>query len=242
MAGVRTVACACFGVWPTLRGMSALSERIEMIQTRIAQAAQRAGRDVSDVALVAVTKKVSPEVVDEAVAAGLTLFGESKVQEAKAKIPLVSGRARWQMIGHLQSNKARDAVMLFESIHSVDTVHLASELNKWADRAGKTQEILLEINVAGEKSKFGMKLDEAEAALDQIRGMHRLHVRGLMTIAPFVEELEKVRPYFRQLRALRDRLGLTELSMGMTHDFEVAIEEGATMVRVGTAIFGERLT
>lgn len=222
--------------------MSALSERIEMIQTRIAQAAHRAGRDVSEVALVAVTKKVSPEVVDEAVAAGLTLFGESKVQEAKAKIPLVSGRARWQMIGHLQSNKARDAVMLFESIHSVDTVHLASELNKWADRAGKTQEILLEINVAGEKSKFGMKPDEAEAALDRIRGMHRLHVRGLMTIAPFVEELEKVRPYFRQLRALRDRLGLTELSMGMTHDFEVAIEEGATMVRVGTAIFGERLT
>jgi hypothetical protein len=220
--------------------MSDLSDRIAMVQHRIAQAAQRAGRDVADITLVAVTKKVPPEIVDEAVAGGLRLFGESKVQEARAKIPLVSGRAHWQMIGHLQSNKARDAVMLFELIHSVDTVHLALELNKWADRAGKTQEILLEVNVAGEKSKFGMPPDEVESAVEQIGAMNRLRVRGLMTIAPFVEDVENVRPYFRRLRALRDRLGLEELSMGMTHDFEAAIEEGATLVRVGTAIFGER--
>jgi pyridoxal phosphate enzyme (YggS family) len=220
--------------------MSGLAERIQEIQSRIAQAASRAGRDPSEVTLVAVTKKMPPEVVDQALAGGLTLFGESKVQEAKAKIPMVSGRARWQMIGHLQSNKARDAVALFELIHSVDSVHLASELNKWAERSGKTQEILLEVNVAGEKSKFGLNPDALGGVLGEVNAMPRLHVRGLMTIAPFVEEVEQVRPYFRQLRALRDQLGLAELSMGMTHDFEVAIEEGATMVRVGTAIFGER--
>jgi hypothetical protein len=222
--------------------MSGLGQRIREIQARIEQAARRAGREPLDVTLVAVTKKVPPEVVDEAVGEGLTLFGESKVQEAKAKIPAVSGRACWHMIGHLQSNKARDAVALFDLIHSVDSVHLAGELNKWADRAGKTQRILLEVNVAGEKSKFGLKPSEVAGALEQIAGMPRLQVDGLMTMAPYIEDLAEVRPYFRQLRELRDGLSLKELSMGMTHDFEVAIEEGATMVRVGTAIFGERDT
>ena len=141
------------------------------------------------------------------------------------------------MVGHLQSNKARDAVELFELIHSVDSVSLATELNKWAERAGKTQAILLEVNVSGEASKFGLKPEDVAGVLDQINALPRIEVRGLMTIPPAGKE---ARSFFRQLREMRDQLGLTELSMGMSHDFEVAIEEGATMVRIGTAIFGER--
>lgn len=220
--------------------MSDLAASIQNVRARIAAAAQRAGRDPGDITLVAVTKTVEPERIEQALAAGLTVLGESKVQEAKAKTPVVSSRARWHMIGHLQTNKARDAVALFELIHSVDSVKLAAELNKWAEHTGKTQSILLEVNVSGEASKFGLKPDALEAALEQINAMPRLEVQGLMTIAPFAEELEKARPYFRKLRDLRDRLALTHLSMGMTHDFEVAIEEGATLVRIGTAIFGER--
>lgn len=189
------------------------------------------------VTLVAVTKTVPPERVDEALAAGITVFGENKIQEAKAKIPLVSSRAHWHFIGHLQTNKARDAVELFELIHSVDSVKLAGELNKWADHAGKTQPILLEVNVAGESSKFGIKPEDVPSALTEIHRMSRLEVRGLMTVPPLKKD---PRPYFRQLRELRDATGLRELSMGMSHDFEIAIEEGATIVRIGTAIFGER--
>jgi pyridoxal phosphate enzyme (YggS family) len=218
-----------------------VQSNIDLIQARIAAAAQRAGRPASDVQLVAVSKTVPPEVVEEALAAGQTLFGENKIQEAKAKIPVVSGRAHWHMLGHLQSNKARDAVALFELIHSVDSVKLAVELDKWAERAGKTQAILLEVNVSGEASKFGLKPGDVPGALEQINALSRLEVHGLMTMAPFAEEAEKARPFFRQLRELRDRLGLPHLSMGMSHDFEVAVEEGATLVRVGTAIFGERM-
>ena len=170
------------------------------------------------------------------------------MQEAKAKIPLVSSRARWHMIGHLQTNKARDAVALFELIHSVDSAKLAAELDKWAGRAGKTQPILLEINVSGEASKSGLKPEDLAATLEQINALPRIEIRGLMTMAPFAEDAEKARPHFRRLRELRDemenRFGvrLPELSMGMSHDFEAAVEEGATMVRIGTAIFGERRT
>lgn len=207
--------------------MSSIRENLERIRARLGQAQ-----------LIAVSKTVPPERIEEAVAAGQWLFGESKVQEAKAKIPVVSGRARWHMVGHLQSNKARDAVALFDLIHSVDSVSLATELNKWAERMGKTQAILLEVNVSGEASKFGFKPEDVEAALEQINALPRVEVRGLMTIPPAGKD---ARPFFRQLRQLRDRLGLAELSMGMSHDYEVAVEEGATMVRIGTAIFGERL-
>jgi len=206
--------------------MSSIRENLERIRARLGQAQ-----------LIAVSKTVPPERIEEAVAAGQWLFGESKVQEAKAKIPVVSGRARWHMVGHLQSNKARDAVALFDLIHSVDSVSLATELNKWAERMGKTQAILLEVNVSGEASKFGFKPEDVEAALEQINALPRVEVRGLMTIPPAGKD---ARPFFRQLRQLRDRLGLAELSMGMSHDYEVAVEEGATMVRIGTAIFGER--
>lgn len=191
----------------------------------------------SHVALIAVSKTMAPDRIEEAIAAGQALFGESKVQEAKAKIPVVSSRARWHFVGHLQSNKARDAVELFELIHSVDSVKLAVELNKWAERAGKTQAILLEVNVSGEASKYGMRPEDVAAALAQINALPRVEVRGLMTVPPAGKD---PRPYFRQLRELRDRLGLRELSMGMSHDFQIAIEEGATMVRIGTAIFGTR--
>ena len=217
-----------------------MAGNLDTIRHRIATAAARAGRDPGDVTLVAVSKTIPPAGIEDALAAGQTLFGESKLQEANAKIPLISSRAHWHMIGHLQSNKARDAVALFELIHSVDSVPLAGEINKWADRAGKTQPILLEVNVAGEARKFGFKPDAVEAALREIHALPRLEVAGLMTIAPYTDDPERARPFFRQLRALRDRLGLRQLSMGMTGDFEVAIEEGATFVRLGTAVFGER--
>jgi pyridoxal phosphate enzyme (YggS family) len=214
-----------------------LQANCERILDRIAAAAQRAGRCADDITLVAVSKTVAPERLDEALRLGISVLGENKVQEAKAKIPLVSGRARWHMIGHLQSNKARDAVELFELIHSVDSVKLAGELNKWAEHAGKAQPVLLEVNVAGDASKFGIKPEDLAATLTEIRRLPRLEVRGLMTMPPLGKD---PRPFFRQLRELRDATGLLELSMGMSHDFEVALEEGATMVRVGTAIFGPR--
>jgi len=220
--------------------VSVVSDNINLIRQRISAAAERVGRDPAEVTLIAVSKAIEPESVEAALAAGQTLFGESKIQEARAKIPLISGHARWHLVGHLQTNKARDAVTLFELIHSVDSLKLAVELDKCAERAGKTQAILLEINVSGEASKFGLKPDVLESTVGDINKLTRLEVQGLMTIAPFAEETERARPYFRRLRELRDALGLRELSMGMTHDFEVAIEEGATMVRIGTAIFGER--
>jgi pyridoxal phosphate enzyme (YggS family) len=220
--------------------VTAIDQNLHGIQERIAAAARRAGRDPSAVTLVAVSKTHPPEAIEQAIAAGQLLFGESKIQEARAKIPAVSSRARWHLIGHLQSNKARDAVTMFELIHSVDSVRLAGEISKWAERAGKTQEILLEVNVSGEASKFGMQPEDVAGALEQINRLPRLIVRGLMTIAPYAEDPNKARPFFAKLRELRDRLGLTELSMGMTGDFEPAIEEGATIVRIGTAIFGER--
>jgi len=217
-----------------------VAHNLDRVRGRMRAAAARAGRRSEDVTLVAVSKTVEPERLEAALAAGQMLFGESRLQEAKAKIPLVSGRAHWHMVGHLQSNKARDAVALFELIHSVDSVRLAVELNKWAERAGKTQVILLEVNASGEASKFGLEPEDVEAALREINRLPRLEVQGLMTIAPLRDNVDEVRPCFRRLRELRDRAGLRELSMGMTHDFEVAIEEGATMVRIGTAVFGER--
>jgi pyridoxal phosphate enzyme (YggS family) len=220
--------------------MDELVANIQRVGARIAAAAQRAGRRPEDVRLVAVTKTVLPERVDAALAAGLATFGESKVQEAKAKIPLVSSRAHWHMVGHLQTNKARDAVELFELIHSVDSFKLAAELSKWAERAGKTQAILLEVNVAGEARKFGVKPEDLDATFEQVTALPRLEVQGLMTVAPYAEDAGQARPYFQQLRMLGERHRLRHLSMGMTGDFEVAIEEGATIVRIGTALFGER--
>jgi pyridoxal phosphate enzyme (YggS family) len=223
-----------------------LSENLKAIQQRLAAACARAGRDPRTVTLIAVTKSQPPELVSEAARLGLTLFGENKVQEAKAKIPLCPGRLRWHMIGHLQTNKCRDAVELFEMIQSVDSLHLAQEINKRAEQAAKTMPILLEVNAAGEASKFGYRPQQLLAELSQINALPRLEIHGLMTMPPWTPDPEKVRPVFREVRDLKAQceqvLGapLPHLSMGMTGDFEVALEEGATMLRLGTALFGAR--
>ncbi len=223
-----------------------LAANIEQVQQRIAAACARANRDPSSVTLLAVTKTQSPEIVSEAARLGLTLFGENKVQEAKSKIPLCSGRLAWHMIGHLQSNKARDAVSLFSMIQSVDSLHLAEEINRRAEQASKTMPILLEVNIVGEASKFGYKPEQLLADFKQLNALPRLEIHGLMTVPPWTPSPERVRPVFRRLRELKleceQILGapLPHLSMGMTGDFEVAIEEGASLVRIGTALFGER--
>lgn len=223
-----------------------LPENIAAIQSRITAATERSKREPSAVTLMAVSKGMPPERVREAANAGLVLFGENKVQEAKAKIPLCPGRLRWHLIGHLQSNKCRDAVHFFEMIHGVDSLSLAQEINKWADKQAKTMPILLEINMAGESTKFGYKPHQALAELSAINALPKVEIHGLMTIAPWTSDPEKVRPIFRKLRELKsqceDVLGapLPHLSMGMSGDFEVAIEEGATIVRIGTSLFGPR--
>jgi pyridoxal phosphate enzyme (YggS family) len=219
---------------------------LNAIQQRIEAACARAGRATGSVILVAVTKSQPPEVVGEAAKLGLRLFGENKVQEAKAKIPLCPDRLRWHMIGHLQTNKCRDAVELFEMIQSVDSLHLAEEINQRAEQAAKTLPVLLEVNAVGEASKFGYRPEQLLAELSQLNALPRLEIHGLMTVPPWMPDPEKVRPVFREMRELKERceqiLGapLPHLSMGMTGDFEVAIEEGATMVRIGTALFGAR--
>jgi pyridoxal phosphate enzyme (YggS family) len=225
-----------------------LPENLKAIQQRMAAACARAGRAPGTVTLIAVTKGQPPEAVAEAAKLGLTLFGENKIQEAKAKIPLCPGRLHWHLVGHLQTNKCRDAVELFEMIQSVDSLHLAQEINKRAEQAARTMPVLLEVNAAGEASKFGYSPERLLSELSQINALPRLEIHGLMSVPPWTPNPEKVRPLFRQLRALKDQceqlLGapLPGLSMGMTGDFEVAIEEGATMVRIGTALFGQRPT
>jgi pyridoxal phosphate enzyme (YggS family) len=223
-----------------------LAANLNTIQERISAACARSGRQPGSVTLLAVTKSQPPDAVAEAARLGLTLFGENKVQEAKAKIPLCPGRLRWHMIGHLQSNKCRDAVELFAMIQSVDSLHLAQEINKRAEQAARTMPILLEVSIVGESSKFGYRPAQLLAELAQINALPRLEIHGLMTVPPWTPDPEKVRPVFRQLRELKGQceqiLGapLPHLSMGMSGDFEVAIEEGATLVRIGTALFGAR--
>jgi len=223
-----------------------LAENLDSIQQRIRAACERAGRDPHAVTLLAVAKTHPPETVRAAVEAGQLLFGENKLQEAKAKIPNCPGKARWHFIGHLQSNKCRDAVELFEMIESVDSLAIAQEINKRAEQAGKTMPVLLEINVAGEASKFGYQPEQMLAELPTLNALPRIEIHGLMAVPPFTPMAERSRGYFRALRELKQRaeavLGapLPHLSMGMSGDFEVAIEEGATIVRVATALFGER--
>ncbi len=223
-----------------------LAANLKSVQGRIAAACERVNRPPGSVTLLAVTKSQPPEVVTDAARLGLTLFGENKVQEARAKIPLCPGRLRWHFIGHLQTNKCRDAAALFEMVQSIDSLALAQELNKRAEQASRTIPVLLEVNIVGEASKFGYKPERLVAELAQLNALPRLEIHGLMTIPPYSPLPEKVRPVFRRLRELKaeceQKLGapLPHLSMGMSGDFEVAIEEGATMVRIGTALFGER--
>jgi PLP dependent protein len=223
-----------------------LNENLEAILQRIRAACDRCDRLPNSVTLLAVSKTHPPETIQTAVDAGLLLFGENKIQEAKAKIPLSPGKARWHFIGHLQSNKVRDAVELFEMIQCVDSLNLAQEINKRAEAAAKTMPVLLEVNIAGEASKFGYKPGQLLADLKEINALSRIEIHGLMTVPPYTTDAEKTRPYFRKLRELKiqceEILGapLPHLSMGMSGDFEVAIEEGSTIVRIGTALFGPR--
>ncbi len=223
-----------------------IAENLDSVRTRIAAACARAGRSPESVRLVAVSKTYGPDAVRAAAAAGQRLFGENRVQEAAAKIPECPGHLEWHLVGHLQGNKAAQAARLFDWIHSVDSLQLLETLDRHAAEAGRRLQILLQINVSGERAKSGLAPEAAPAVLARANELPHLQVRGLMTIPPLAEDPETSRPVFRALRDLRDRwaaeleMDLEDLSMGMTHDLEVAIEEGATFVRVGTGLFGER--
>ncbi len=232
--------------------MSSVVENLAAVRERIAAAASRAGRRPEEIALMAVSKTFPPAVIREAYQAGQRLFGENRVQEFAEKAPLLGdlAGAEWHLIGHLQSNKAAKAADLFAAVDSVDSLRLAEKLHAAAQKANKRLPVLIEVNIGGEAAKSGAPPDspELEQLLVAAPALEALQFRGLMTIPPFTEDLQAVRPFFRRLRELRDRIGarhlpaisLDVLSMGMSHDFEVAVEEGSTCVRVGTAIFGER--
>ncbi|QQS49253.1 MAG: YggS family pyridoxal phosphate-dependent enzyme [Acidobacteriota bacterium] len=232
---------------------AALKERLDGVMARMAEACRRAGRSSSDVRLVAVSKTVSIERIREAIEAGVRILGENRVQEAAGKIPALreisdAAGVAWHFIGRLQSNKARRAVEIFDFIESIDSLKLAERVNTIAGELGRRVPVLIEVNLGEEASKSGAAAGDVPGICERMAGLENLSLRGLMTVPPFLEDLEELRPFFRRLRKLRDEaIGagivgpeFTELSMGMSHDFEVAIEEGATMVRIGTAIFGPR--
>lgn len=217
-----------------------IKANLEAVRERMSAACQRAGRRPEEVTLIAVTKTVDPAAIETALQSGIRHFGENRVQEAEKKMEKLSHldpRPTWHLIGHLQSNKIKPALKLFDIIHSIDSIGLAQELDR---RAERRIQALLQVNVAGEDTKNGFSPEEIQPAFNIISNLSGIEVKGLMTIAPLVEDAEKVRPVFRRLRELRDSLSLEHLSMGMTDDFEIAIEEGSTMIRIGRAIFGER--
>jgi hypothetical protein len=227
-----------------------IADRVAAVRDRIARAAERVSRRPGDVTLVAVSKTHPPEAVRAAFAAGLRDFGENRVQEAEPKIAatadLAASGLRWHLVGHLQSNKARKAAVLFGIIQSLDSLDLAERLARLGAEAPRPVRALVQVDLAGEETKFGLQEAELLPALEAMHGRPGLRVEGLMVLPPYLDDPEETRPYFRRLRSLRDRAqaaGLLdggELSMGMSHDLEAAVEEGATIVRVGTAIFGER--
>jgi PLP dependent protein len=227
-----------------------LRENLDCVRRRVGDAAKKSGRGAGEVKLIAVSKTHSVSVLREAIAAGCVVFGENKVQEAEGKIGEIGrGGVEWHLIGHLQSNKARKAVQLFDAIHSLDSVDLAERLERLCGEENRAElPVLIQMDLAGERAKSGIAEAELPTLIEFLRGCERLKLTGLMVLPPFSDDAEVTRPYFRRLREIRDQLaaetaftnGRGELSMGMSHDFEVAVEEGATMVRVGTAIFGER--
>ena len=220
--------------------MQDIRANLQRVLERVARAAERAGRRADDVLLIAVSKTVEAERIAQALAAGVRALGENRVQEARAKIAELGRPAPWHLVGQLQTNKAKEAVDLFDVIHSLDRLDLARELDKRARGRGRPVEALVQVNVAGEGQKGGVAPDGLPALLDAVAGLGHVRVRGLMAIPPEAPDAEGARPWFRALRKLGERHGLAELSMGMSGDFEVAIEEGATLVRVGTAVFGPR--
>lgn len=230
----------------------AIADNVAQIRERISQAAARAGRNPGSITLMAVSKVVEPERIRQAYQAGIRVFGENRVQEFEGKAAALAElkEAEWHLIGHLQTNKAKKAVELFHAVDSVDSVRLAEKLNQAAQQANRVLPVLIEINVGGEESKSGMAVSspELEEILNGAEDFTHIQISGLMTIPPFTEDPQGARPYFRTLRELRDKIAarnlphvrMDVLSIGMSHDFEVAIEEGSSCIRVGTAIFGER--
>ena len=217
-----------------------ITRNLRDVERRIAQAAQMAGRSPAEITIVAVTKGLTAQAIEAALEAGIRHIGENRVQEARGKIARLSNLQpcpTWHMVGHLQTNKVKTAVEIFDIIHSIDSLRLAEALS---GRARNTVPVLLQVNISGEEPKSGFSEAELPKAAEDVARLSMLKVKGLMTIAPLVSDPEEVRPIFRRLRELRDYLGLEHLSMGMSDDFEVAVGEGATMVRIGRAIFGER--
>jgi pyridoxal phosphate enzyme (YggS family) len=220
--------------------MQDIRSNLERVRERIARAAERAGRRAEDVLLVGVSKTVDVARIRAALAAGLPALGENRVQEARSKQTELGRPVPWHLVGHLQTNKVREALELFDVVHSVDRIDLARELDRRARARGKPIDALVQVNVAVEPTKSGWPPEAVETAVEAVAALGGVKLRGLMVIPPAVERAEDARTWFRTLRKLAERHGLTELSMGMSGDFEVAVEEGATMVRVGTAIFGPR--
>lgn len=228
--------------------MSLLEENIANVKSKIKFAAERAGRDPENIDIVAVTKTIPPEIIQKAVDSGLALLGENRVQEARDKKELVNGNVQWHLIGHLQRNKVKMALSLFSMIQSVDSLPLAEEIQKRAEQIQQAVDVLVQVNIGREKTKYGIDPDNTKSFVEKIALFPNLRVRGLMTIAPFKQNPEEVRPYFRQLREIFENIkqapinnvNMEYLSMGMSNDFEVAVEEGANMVRIGTGIFGAR--
>lgn len=235
----------------SLTGSDEIGKRLSSIKRRIANSCALAGRSPHDVRLIAVTKTVAAEKIRESIDAGLECFAENRVQEASTKIPRVCEPAfqpgiEWHFIGHLQSNKAHRAVELFDVIHSIDSFKLAERVNRAAQEIQRNVPILIQVNLGGETTKSGVTTAEVPALLKQLRELDHLELKGLMSVPPYFEQADEVRPYFRRLRDLGEAAreiagpGFTELSIGMSHDFEIAVEEGSTMVRIGTALFGPR--
>ncbi|MDO8524897.1 MAG: YggS family pyridoxal phosphate-dependent enzyme [Candidatus Omnitrophota bacterium] len=227
-----------------------ISENVKYVTERIARSCEKARRRPEDVRLICVTKTASVVEIEEVLSSGVRLLGENRVRDAIARRASIGDRAEWHMVGHLQANKAKDAVKIFSLIHSVDSVRLAKEIDKEAEKIGKVQDILIQVNTSGEASKSGIEPGAAEDFIREAAEYRNISIKGLMTIAPEVDDPEKVRPYFRALRELRDKIASSApvapprndggwiLSMGMTNDFEAAIEEGSNMVRIGRAVFG----
>lgn len=228
--------------------MPTVKDNIEKIRDNIVRAAMRSGRKASDIRLMAVTKTVVDERIIEAIEAGVDIIGENYVQEAKRKIEKMGKNVEWHMIGHLQSKKSKYVVRLFDMIHSIDRIKLARELDKRARMAECITKILIEVNISGEETKSGVKKEDALNLVKDISALENLSIQGLMTMPPWFDNPEDARPYFVNLRKLRERIAeerlpnveMCELSMGMSGDYQVAVEEGATIVRIGTSIFGER--
>lgn len=228
--------------------MSVIAENLETVREKIAAAAQRVGRDPAEIKLVAVTKTVDVPTIEEGIKAGITAIGENRVQEIRKKYPEIQSPVEWHLIGHLQTNKVKYIIDKVDLIHSLDRYSLAQEISKRAQQAGTTMSVLVQVNVAEEETKFGLKVEETEEFIKEVTQLEGIKILGLMTMAPYVENPEEVRFVFKKLKELSEKIGnlnlpqveMKYLSMGMSNDYEVAIEEGANIVRVGSAIFGAR--